>query len=176
MGGKSLCNDAKIKDLLVTKDQYEENGSSYTYEKFSDWLQASRSEDGDDRDKTTDAAAPSESILSAGTFTRLDLFGKYDNAESGEGSSKEPGKDACEENDGHDGDKKDQSEAEKDGNSVSVCDADAADANKSFGKSLPKMAECCGEDEEEEEEDGVVGVNDDGLSSYNFNLLDSGYV
>lgn len=170
MGGKSLCKDAKIKDLLVTKDQYEENGSSYTYEKFSDWLQALKSADGD-KDKTTESAVAPESILSSGTFTRLDLFGKYDKAESSESSSKDQDKDESDENNSHDTDK-DKLEVEKDGNVVSVCDTDAVDANKNFNKSLPKAVECC----EGEEEGGVVAVNDGGLSSYDFNLLDSGYV
>ncbi|KAK5647495.1 hypothetical protein RI129_002387 [Pyrocoelia pectoralis] len=75
-GGKALASDPKVKSLFITKEQYEERGSAYTYERFSDWLHGEKRTT-EETPKLTNEAVPS-SILQSGSFTRFDLFGKHE--------------------------------------------------------------------------------------------------
>ncbi|KAK4885459.1 hypothetical protein RN001_001730 [Aquatica leii] len=75
-GGKSLASNPKIKSLLITKEQYEERGSAYTYERFSDWLRSDRQLHQEEPKSTNTVAT--NSVLQSGHFSRFDLFGKHE--------------------------------------------------------------------------------------------------
>ncbi|XP_018327820.1 actin-related protein 6 [Agrilus planipennis] len=76
LGAKSMSEDPKIKSLLVTKEQYEEHGPHFTYERFSDWLQAKKEDL--DSSPMVEVKPTTESVLLKANFSRKDLFGKYD--------------------------------------------------------------------------------------------------
>ncbi|KAF5301323.1 hypothetical protein FQA39_LY10721 [Lamprigera yunnana] len=75
-GGNSLAADPKIKSLLITKEQYEEMGSAFTYERFSDWLRSEKSQNQNEQKST--GSIVENSVLEKGHFTRFDLFGKHE--------------------------------------------------------------------------------------------------
>ncbi|KAF5307202.1 hypothetical protein FQR65_LT00718 [Abscondita terminalis] len=75
-GGKSLASDPKIKSLMITKEQYEERGSGYTYERFSDWLRTDKQHHREEPKSTSRIVT--SSVLQSGHFTRFELFGKHE--------------------------------------------------------------------------------------------------
>lgn len=123
-------------------------------------MQTSKAED-ENKDAPHETISTSESVLSTGSFTRFDLFGKHDNEETKEEVDNDPSKDASAEKSSED---KTESEKESTSVPVAVSDSSVAEASKSLAAKIVESS------------DEVVEVHDGGLSSYDFNLLDAGYV
>uniref|UniRef100_A0A1Y1K9S5 Actin-related protein 6 n=1 Tax=Photinus pyralis TaxID=7054 RepID=A0A1Y1K9S5_PHOPY len=169
-GGKSLSADPKLKSLFVTKEQYEERGTAFTYERFSDWLHAEKTCNEENPSPTIETV-PS-SILNKSNLTRFDLFGKHEveseelseslNANSTDKLSKETTSDS--KTDGADNSKdNDSSESSIVGRDIDVHQDD--DSNKAKFKSSLFL--------ETNENDSF---DTHCFSSYDFNIFSNSFV